>query len=115
LSFQQDFNRAKMTISEFWAGIALGIILGFGAGVILFLPIVLTHTDLEDALDARRLELRRLISSIEQIRARLDEMIDRRTVRHFNAVLAKENGAETHLQDLRGVLEHRKMERHGGN
>lgn len=115
VAFPTAFPQGKMNISEFWIGLAIGAVLGFGAGLIIFLPIVWTHTDLEDALDARRLELKGLIQNLEKIRAKLDEMVDRRDARHFNSILAKENGAESPLKDLQDVLELRKMRKHGGD
>ena len=62
----------------FWIGIAIGGVLGFGAGLILFLPIVWRQTDLEDALDNRKAELKRLTQTIERIRERLDAMVVKR-------------------------------------
>jgi hypothetical protein len=59
---------------SFWIGIAIGVVLGFGAGLCLFLPIVWRQTDLEDRLDERKAELKAMIKTIERVRDRLDEM-----------------------------------------
>jgi hypothetical protein len=66
-----------MQISDlsFWIGLAIGAVLGFGGGLILFLPIVWRQVDLEDRLDDRKADLKAMIATIEKVRERLDDMI----------------------------------------
>jgi hypothetical protein len=96
----------------FWVGLAIGAGVGFGAGLILFLPIVWRQVDLEDNLDARKADLKATIGAIERIRDRLDDMIVKRERVLFD-FLGQDNGMSSNPKDLAGDKMPRKMENYG--
>jgi gas vesicle protein len=80
-----------MQIPEFWIGTAIGAVLGFGAGAVLFLPIVLRQTDLEDNLDRRSQDVKRMIQTVERLRDKLDAMVLGRDVRILSSLKTEKN------------------------
>jgi hypothetical protein len=96
----------------FWIGLAIGVVLGFGGGLVLFLPIVWKQVDLEDALDKRKSELKRMTQAIERIRDGLDEITVRKDGDLFR-FLTGDNGLNSNLKDLAANKMPRKMENYG--
>jgi hypothetical protein len=90
----------QITDLNFWIGLVAGAVLGFGGGLCLFLPIVWRQTALEDALDNRKAELRRLTQTIERIRERLDDMIVKRDRELFD-ILGQDNGISSRYETAR--------------
>jgi hypothetical protein len=81
----------------FWVGLAIGIVLGFGASLVLFLPIVWRQTNLEDALDNRKMDLNLAVATIERVRVNLDALVADRDSRVLNEFFRPENGQITPL------------------
>ena len=96
----------------FWVGMGIGVVLGFGGGLVLFLPIVWRQVDLEDALDRRKAELKRMTKAIERIRERLDDMIVRKDRALFD-FLGQDNGAPIHSGRLTPEKLRQKTENYG--
>lgn len=83
---------------SFWIAGVVGLVLGFGAGVALFLPFVWRQVRLEDSLDDRERELKRMVATIERLKHNLDEMVGRRdrAIWGFSTV---DNGDKTALNE----------------
>jgi hypothetical protein len=82
---------AGMPNLEFCLTIAIGAVLGFGAALVIFLPILWRQTELEDARDAAREERKLLLATLDRVRVNLDALSGRRDRSIFEAVKTEKN------------------------